>query len=479
MDKFAVGITKFMVTAIKLLLPIVIIGAIGRIFADNLIPKWGFIIILSIYALSIFILYVFYKKDYFSVKMQVSIILAIALVLRVLWLINSDTIVFSDFATMYEAGKNVLNGDYSAFLGTAYIARFPHLTMMVLYFALMLKLFGEGLVALKIVNLIMGIVSVYLIYKICTEVFSDKKLAILGGGIAAIFPPMVTYTGIMATENLAIPCYLGAIYIFLRATKKEKSVHLFILSGLLLSLGNLFRMVAVITLIAMAIYIIIYEKKGMVFKAIDCTSIIVAFMALLIGTSSILQGLGVTQYPLWKGAEPTSTNVLKGTNIKSVGMWNEEDAKIPEIANFDYEKMDELSKSIIKERLTETPIYILIPFYIAKFSTQWYDGDCGGTFWTEQGLNDEDMIIKVSNDGRGIFQFFYIVLLVLAWKGLKNKRVYTEELANMNLFYLMLCGYGVAYLITENQSRYAYIVSWIFIIFALTGVEEIKRWKSS
>lgn len=479
MERFSQGFTKFMVTAIKILLPIVIIGAIGRAFADNLIPKFGFVIILAIYAGVIYTLYKFYKEDKLSNKVKLITIITIAIIVRGLWLLNTDTVMFSDFQTMYSSAQNVLNGDYSAFMGSAYIARFPHLTIMVLYFAAMIKIFGETLVALKVVNLIMGTLAVYLIYKISTEVFNSTKYGILGGGIAAIFPPMVTYVGVFCTENIAIPFYLAGIYLFILATKKNKAIGLFILAGVLLSVGNLFRMVGIITLIAMSIYIVIYLKNNAIYKVKAVASLIVAFMIVLIGTNAILQGMKITEYPLWSGSEPSSTNILKGTNIKSMGMWNEEDAGIPALCNYDYEKMDTMSKEIIKERLTTTPIYVTIPFYIAKFSTQWYDGDCGGTFWTEQGVTDEDILIKVSSDGRVIFQVFYIILLILAWRGLKNKRIYTNDMANIKLFYLMLCGYGVSYLITENQSRYAYIVSWLFIIFALAGVEELKKWRNS
>lgn len=479
MGNLSMGLNKFMVRAIKILLPLVIISAIGRVFSDNLIPKIGFVIIALIYGGVITFLYKYYKSINWSKKNMLITILVIAFIVRGLWLLNYNTVVFSDFATMFESAKNVLNGDYSVFAGTSYIARFPHLTIMVLYFALMIKLFGESLIALKFVNLLLGVVSVYLIYKICNIVFKNDKLAVLGGGIAAIFPPMVTYVGIMCTENIAIPFYLSAIYFFLKAVGTENSSKYYFISGILLSLGNLFRMVAVVTVIAMFIYIIVFVKNGYMYKVKSACSLISAFIIILVGTSFTLQTLKITEYPLWSGAEPSSTNILKGTNMMSMGMWNEEDAKVPELCNYEYEKMDEMAKEKIKERLTETPIYFTIPFYIAKFSTQWYDGDCGGTFWTEQGLGEQDTLLHISRDGRVIFQLFFVILLILAWKGLNNKKIFTGELVNMNLFYLMLCGYGASYLITENQSRYAYIVSWMFIIFALVGVEEIRKWKNS
>lgn len=48
----------------------------------------------------------------------------------------------------------------------------------------------------------------------------------------------------------------------------------------------------------------------------------------------------------------------------------------------------------------------------------------------------------------------------------------SEPNTKLNLFHLILLGYVAAYLITENQNRYGYIVSWIFIILAVDGIDK-------
>ncbi|WP_252233191.1 MULTISPECIES: hypothetical protein [Clostridium] len=44
--------------------------------------------------------------------------------------------------------------------------------------------------------------------------------------------------------------------------------------------------------------------------------------------------------------------------------------------------------------------------------------------------------------------------------------------SQLNLFYLIFLGYIATYLITENQNRYGYIVSWLFIILAVDGIKD-------
>ena len=49
----------------------------------------------------------------------------------------------------------------------------------------------------------------------------------------------------------------------------------------------------------------------------------------------------------------------------------------------------------------------------------------------------------------------------------------------MNLFYIILCGYGCFYLISEMQGRYAYIVCWLFIIFTTLGIERVIDYRNN
>ena len=133
------------------------------------------------------------------------------------------------------------------------------------------------------------------------------------------------------------------------------------LSGLLLGIGNLFRMVAVIMVIAYVMYILIFEDKKIISKIKSSIVIVIMFVSVLVSGSFLLKSLGITEVHLWKGKEPAVTNILKGSNIESFGRFNDEDAAIPEKYNYDYDKVKDVSIEIIKERLTTTsPIRLAI-----------------------------------------------------------------------------------------------------------------------
>ena len=363
-------------------------------------------------------------------------------------MLNVNTIPTSDFMTIYNSAQKFVNSDTSMFWGHAYIARFPHLTIMVLYMAFMIKFFPvNNIVFMKLINLVLGVLTIYLIYLIVKEVFNSNKKGIYAAVLASVFPSLVTYTGVFCTENIAIPFYLISAYMFILTIRKKKSKYSLILSGVALSLGNLFRMVAAIMIIAYTMYVLIYSKDKLLSKLRNIALFMIPYYLVLNLVSSTLQGLKITEYPLWKGSEPKITNVLKGTNIESLGRWNEEDAFIVEENNYDYEKIEEASKKIIKERLTTTPLPKLLGFYIKKLAVQWSIGDSDGIYWTKHKVPKEDIIVDPSLE---FPQIIYSGIMILVFLGILNRRK-NNELEEVNLFYIILCGYGAMNLITESQ----------------------------
>lgn len=474
MDKFSRGFTTFILTALKVLLTIATAVSIGTIF----IAVKGFnlsVVILTVIVMAV--LFVGYKtigKD-INTRSKVFVILTCAFIVRLLWLLNVDSVPNSDFQTIYEAAGSFLEGDRSMFWGTSYIARFPHLTAMVLYMAVIRLIFpGSNLVVMKGINLILGVLTVYLIYLIIKELFNNKKYGLYGALAAAIFPPLVTYTGVFCTENIAIPFYLASIYLFLLVIKKNRNWALLILCGVSLSIGNLFRMVALVMIIAYSLYILIYSKDVILNKIRNIILIVLPYFAVLWLVSGVLQATKITEYPLWKGSEPSITNVLKGTHYESGGRWNPEDAALPEKYNFDYDTIEEKSKEIIIERLTTTPPLKLIGFYLKKFALQWNEGDLSGVFWTQLGADEASIKVNVAGGGSGVFQLIYVGVLTLVLIGAFNKKG-NEENREINLFYLILCGYGATYLITESQARYSYIACWVLIILAIMGLDLLNK----
>ena len=469
MEKFKIVFTKFYTNILTALMGIVLFSCglitIGSVFFYE---SFNIEVIIPILILAITIgLELFIIKKNISIKLKILLILFLGFILRGLWLLNINTVPISDFRVIYETAQDLLSGDTGAFWGSGYLGRFPHLTIMTLYMAFMIKVFpANNLIAMKSFNLFFGVLTIYLIYLLAKEIFNSKKLGLYAASLASFFPPLVTYVGIFCTENIAIPLYLLSTYLFILVVKKKKSKYYLVLSGIILSVGNLFRMVATIMIIAFAMYLIIYTKDKLFEKVRKVGLYLIPYLLVLFTVSTTLQGLGITEFPLWNGSEPKVTSILKGTNIERLGRWNEEDASIVNKYNYDYDKINEASKEIIIERLTTTNPIKLAGFYIIKFAMQWSIGDFEGAYLSKLDIPEEAVRINVS---LWLIELIYACIMILVFLGLIKRRKNTED-SEINLIYLMLCGYGVMYLVTEAQGRYSLIIAWAFIIFAIEGI---------
>lgn len=310
MEKYKKIFINLVINILNVLFVALILGSSLLMISFAKGSNIGTLIILVLYGGTIFLIYKIIKLNSINLSNKIIMIMLIGLTLRILWLINVNTQPYSDFETLYNGAIALINNDNTLFTGVNYIARFPHLSYMIVYMAVIMKLFGQAVLTIKIGNLIFSIITMYLIYKVSLEVFEEENLALVSLGISAAFTPMITYVGVLATENIAIPFYLASIYFFIKAIKKDMSLGLLALSALLLGIGNLFRMVAVIMIIAYVMYILIFEDKKIISKIKSSIVIVIMFVSVLVSGSFLLKSLGITEVHLWKGKEPAVTNIL-------------------------------------------------------------------------------------------------------------------------------------------------------------------------
>lgn len=469
LEKMQTGFFRFINVALLIIFIPIIIGSFIK--GETLINTFGLkdLILLVITGIVIgSILYMQKKK--IKTLYIVLFITIVGGILRFLYICSIDSIPISDYKTMMDAADGFLNGSYYYFQGTAYMSRFPHLITPTLYFSTVMSLTSNYLWIIKSVNVALSTLNIVTMYFIGKEIFNSERKGEWLAVLMAIYPPVIVYTATYAPENLAMPFYLLSIYFLIRVVKNKVNQFVIILAGIMLSFANMFRAVALVMLVAFIMYIWICNNNKVKKKVVSTICLIFGFIMPIFIWSSILLNQGITDSHLWQSAEPAITNILKGTNIQSEGRWNAEDYLLVEQLNFDEEKITKRSKELIKERLTTTPIVTLANFYYNKLVNQWKSGDFSGVYWAEYSVIDHGNQFLLSRGGVFYIQLFYIVLLILAYIGLFNKKQNFRD-KNINLFYIILGGYGMFYLITEAQERYAFIVCWLFVVLAINGLE--------
>lgn len=436
-------------------------------FKSSIITNWNdktvfsykltFLIALTLF-LGIFIINLSYTE-----RIKIILLLTLSLLIRVWWIINVDSVPVSDFNTMYLSAKELLNGNMTSFRGYGYLARFPHLVCTTLYMAVMIKVFPVyHLIVIKIVNVILSVFSIYLLYKL-SQNFTKKDTTSLGIVLLSIiFPPFISYSSTFCTENLAIPLYLITMISFFKANKNNNWSS-WIICGILLSLSNLFRGVGIIFFIAFLIYIFIFTKKR---KILNFLGIFSGFILTTFLVSITLMEVNIIENPLWKGSEPSIvTLLLKGSNVENGGRWNLEDARFVDenLLKPDFSKkcveiaINRISKISIKERIN---------FFFNKFLSQWAVGDFSGTYWATLGINMGEKIGVPL-----IFQVIFSIIMFFSLIGIIGN-INRKEVA---ILYILLCGFILMFMIMETQSRYSYIISWVFLILATEGIETVKK----
>jgi 4-amino-4-deoxy-L-arabinose transferase-like glycosyltransferase len=374
------------------------------------------------------------------------------------------TLPVSDFHLMYITGADVAKGNYYAFHDYAYFARFTHNTVTVLYFSLFYKLSSSPLFLIKLGNVFFQTAAVYGLYLAVKELLGEKK-AIVSAFILAVFPPFIIYTSETMSENMAMPFYIFAVYLFLAVTKGSKSKWFLLLCGIAVSIGNMFRMVGIVFIIAFIMYNLIYKKikKGTAASAL----ILAGFLLTTFLVSQALIASGITENHLWKPKESSITSILRGTNLETGGRWNTKDADVPGSVNNDPEKVKEVAGAIIKERLTTTPLPRLIFHYLQKLIMQWSKGDFNATGWTLYEVSNTPLansIKYISYEISLAGQLFYLVILYRAFTAIKRRQY--MNITEFNFLYILFGGFILMLLITEFQERYAFIAAWLFPILA-------------
>ena len=171
------------------------------------------------------------------------------------------------------------------------------------------------------------------------------------------------------------------------------------------------------------------------------------------------------------------TSAVRGSNIESGGSWNPEDAEFISNLLEDRDALEKASKERILNRYTTTPPLDLANFFIRKFGSQWSNGDNAGAYWSQADIPENEIKIDIASKGILWYQLVYAIFLLLIIKGLFNKKEYLDNKI-INLFYIILCGYGVTFLILETQTRYAFIISFIFAILPVTAITSDNKIKN-
>ena len=155
------------------------------------------------------------------INTRIAAILIVALLVRLLGIVSRPIWYDEAFSILFsEKGLHaMLYGTLAPTgIGSADIHPLGYYTLLWLW----MNVFGESLVAVRLLSIITGLVSVYLIYRIGLEFLADTKTALLGALFTALAPFQIHYAQEIRMYSLMTLWLLLATFSFRRGSRTGK-----------------------------------------------------------------------------------------------------------------------------------------------------------------------------------------------------------------------------------------------------------------
>ena len=374
-------------------------------------------------------------KTWFLKYKLIIFLFLFTLTIRVAIVLLIDTPVISDFKTMLEASKELVNGT-DAYKSMPYFITWGYQMGHVIYQAILLNIINS-ITFLKIVNAIATSFTVVMIYLIGKEL-SNTKAAIIISIIYSIFLFPLLLNTVLTNQLLPMLLILIAIYLWMKKKKENKLMPVII--GILLGISNMLRSETIVIIIAFVLYTIflMIKKENRKALIINLCLIIISYFTLTTATSFALKATDIS--PSGLENKNSSWKFLEGLNIETRGRYSEDDAVK---YSYDKKKTTKELKKRIQEEWQQYPL-----LFAKKTKILWLNSDLSWSLGHIE--NQEDL--KLYEGINQIFIYFFVIMSLLSAITLFKKTYKKEQI----LILLILFVYFGVYLFIEVMPRYAY-----------------------
>ena len=374
-------------------------------------------------------------KEWISKHKIIIFLFLFAFVIRIGVILWIDTPVISDFKTMLDASKELVNGT-DAYKSMPYFICWGYQMGHVIYQAILLNIINS-ITFLKIVNAIVTSSTVIMIYLIGKEL-SNTKAAIIISIIYSIFLFPLLLNTVLTNQLLPMLLILIAIYLWMKKKKENKLMPVII--GILLGISNMLRSETIVIIIAFVLYTIflMIKKENRKALIINLCLIIISYFTLTTATSFALKATDIS--PSGLENKNSSWKFLEGLNIETRGQYSEDDAVK---YSYDKKKTTKELKKRIQEEWQQYPL-----LFAKKTKILWLNSDLSWPLGHIE--NQEDL--KLYEGINQIFIYFFVIMSLLSAITLFKKTYKKEQI----LILLILFVYFGVYLFIEVMPRYAY-----------------------
>ena len=381
---------------------------------------------------------------------------------------------FSDYKEYWDVARALARG--TEIPDAWYVAMYPHILGTATVLSALIRVFGESVFAVTVLNVLLTSASAYLVWRLCRELLS-KRAAFLAALLWAVTPCKLMLNSLVFSEPIYTFLILLFFLLFLRLEKRMRSASPWpavcgiAALGLLLAAINLIRPIAAILLISVALWLVFL--RGDEARNLRRWALWLVALAAMLG---LYRGAGA----LWDrhvenrlGQEIASVpwyNIYVGLNEETGGRYTDADMDLLTAYLKQGMSADEAQKSMIphvKERLASGIDY---PKLLGtKLFSFLGNDELGGYTYR---FTRSERFVKI---GMAVCNVFYYGVLLAGFAGLVNL-LRSRSLGAGLLLPLFFLGLTLAHMLVEVANRYHYSLIPVLIIFAAHGfVREERR----
>ena len=379
---------------------------------------------------------------------------------------------FSDYAEYWDVARALASG--SEIPDAWYVAMYPHILGTASILSVVVRLFGESVFAVTLLNVLLTSVSCYLIWLLGKGLLSERA-AFLAALLWAVSPCKLMLNSLVFSEPIYTLLILVFFLLFLKLeTLIEKkplpALGLAAGLGLLLAAISLVRPIALILLIAAALWILLLRGKKMNsgrLWALFCAAFVL--MTAVFRVSGALWDRHVENVLGQEIASVPWYNVYVGFNEETGGRYAEEDMDLLTAYLKQGMSANEAQESMIprvKERLAAGIDYKRL-LSTKLFSFLGADQLGGYTYRFTRPMGFVKLCMVICNI------FYYGVFLAGIAGVVRSFR--SRALGAGLLLPLYFLGLSLAHMLVEVSDRYHYSLIPVLILFAALGLTGEER----
>lgn len=399
----------------------------------------------------------------------------------------SDPMTFFDSAKALAAGGGLLGNDYVAF--HPYLAAYNNLL------GLAMKLISDPWLTTILLNAFLDILSSLLVYVLIRKILGrSSHLPVLAFAVWMMSPLNIIFSvlslPIIVVNFFVILCMLISYLLLKRVfyLDVKKSFLLSIALGFVLGIGNTFRPVFTVVLIALAImfmYVCLTSKS--VTKAIKLSvGCLILSSAIFVAIQQLSLTLVSNQTGLQAARNPSGWSMYVGSTWESYGEWrayhNDERRLIcaASIARNDFDECHSELRNRAISRYKDYGVAMSASLLIIKLHNQ--SSDQNYFYNAEQSLvgYEKSKTSKLIN----VYSILYLIVLF----GLSAKFLYTKARMSAKnrqieieivLLTLMMIGWFFSMMLVESAPRYSTILYPALTVFSVLALDKKYSIKTS